>query len=75
MATFGVAAELLATHVNGAEQCEDLCRQWPFLSPHLAMLPYNSFSPPVIISTTLFGAGPTPSTVALPLAICVLPAS
>lgn len=36
---------------------------------------HSSFSPPVTASTTLRGAGPTPSTVWLPLAICVRPAS
>lgn len=36
---------------------------------------YNNFSVPVILSTTLFGAGPIPKTVWLPGAICVLPAS
>lgn len=36
---------------------------------------YNNFKFPVTISTTLLGPGPMPSTVALPLAICVLPAS
>lgn len=36
---------------------------------------YSNFSPPVTRSTTLFGAGPTPSTVKLPGSICVRPAS
>jgi hypothetical protein len=36
---------------------------------------YNSFRCPVTLSITLFGAGPIPNTVWLPLAICVLPAS
>jgi hypothetical protein len=37
--------------------------------------PHNNFNPPVIRSTTLFGAGPTPNTVRLPASICVRPAS
>ena len=40
---------------------------------HLAL--HKSFKPPVTLSITLFGAGPMPSTVWLPLAICVRPAS
>jgi len=36
---------------------------------------YSSFRCFVTKSTLLFGAGPTPMTVALPAAICVLPAS
>lgn len=36
---------------------------------------HNSFKCFVTKSTLLFGAGPTPITVALPAAICVLPAS
>jgi hypothetical protein len=36
---------------------------------------YNSFRCPVTLSITLFGAGPIPNTVWLPLAICVRPAS
>jgi hypothetical protein len=36
---------------------------------------HSSFKCPVTWSMTLFGAGPIPKTVALPLAICVRPAS
>lgn len=36
---------------------------------------YSSFKCPVIWSTKLLGAGPTPSTVRLPASICVRPAS
>lgn len=36
---------------------------------------YSNFKPPVISSTKLLGAGPTPSTVMLPASIWVRPAS
>jgi hypothetical protein len=49
------------------------------IQPHGAhaafLFPYSSFKPPVIWSTTLLGAGPTPRTVMLPASIWVRPAS
>jgi hypothetical protein len=38
-------------------------------------LPHKSFKPPVTLSTTPLGPGPTPNTVHVPPATCVLPAS
>ncbi len=47
----------------------------PLFYTHFSPLTHNSFNPPVTLSITLFGAGPIPRTVWLPLAIWVLPAS
>ncbi|KFY19079.1 hypothetical protein V493_08161 [Pseudogymnoascus sp. VKM F-4281 (FW-2241)] len=47
------------------------------ISPSISLLctHYNSFNPPVTLSTKLLFPGPTPNTVMLPAAICVRPAS
>lgn len=54
---------------------ESICLVHEIFQSRPILLNYNNFNFPVIWSITLFGAGPIPNTVWLPLAIWVLPAS
>jgi hypothetical protein len=55
--------------------CSSALETPAMLLPLSSLYTYNSFKCPVTLSITLLGAGPIPSTVWLPLAIWVLPAS